>query len=71
MEIQVVVGDRWQNNEEELAKRIARIVSVDDSCCEQKEDGYKWALDFRGNDWWMSDIENGVVKICYRNHGRT
>lgn len=65
MEIQVVVGDRWKN-EEELAKRVARIVSVDDSCCEKKEDGYDWALDYRGNDWWMSGIEAGVVSICYR-----
>jgi hypothetical protein len=64
MEIEIHVGRRWrgEGEEEQLAKRIARIVAYDDTACELKKDGYKWALDYRGNDWWMSGIENGVVK---------
>jgi hypothetical protein len=68
MEIRIRVGRRWKNegDEEQLAKRIARIVSYSDEACEQKKDGYKWALDYRGNDWWMSGIEDGYIKVAYR-----
>ena len=66
MEIEINLGRRWKDQEEALAKRIARIVASDDTCCELKPDGYKWTLDFRGNDWWMTGIEDGKVKIAYR-----
>lgn len=68
MEIEVKV--RKNRNEEELAKRIARIVAHDDTCCQKKENG--WALDYRGNDWFMTGIEDvegqkyGIVKVDYR-----
>lgn len=66
MEIEINVGKRWADNEEALAKRIARVVANDDTCCEQQQDGYKWTLDYRGNDWKMTGIENGIVKVSYR-----
>ena len=69
MEIEIKVGKRWSDNEEALAKRIARVVAADDTCCGPQESGYKWTLDWRGNDWKMSGIEDGVVKVSYRYGG--
>ena len=66
MEIEIHVGNRWDGQEELLAKRIASIVGTDDSCCYEKDYGYKWNLDARKNDWKMSGIENGKIKISYR-----
>lgn len=64
MEISVKVHRRWKD-EENLVKRIARIVCYDDSQIFQKDTGYKWQLN-SGNDWWTSGLENGEIKVCYR-----
>jgi len=73
MEIEIKVSPRWE--EADLAKRIARIVASDDTCCEKKSGGYEWALDYRGNDWWMTGIQDvegqkyKIVKVAYRYGG--
>jgi len=80
MEIEIKVRKNW--DETELAKRIARIVSYSDAFCQKKESGYKWSLNYQGNDWWMSGIEevegrlgfdshrHAIVKVSYRyGHG--
>lgn len=73
MEIEIKVANRWE--EADLAKRIARIVAIDDTGCEKKSKGYAWALDYRGNDWFMTNIEKvegeryGIVKVSYRYGG--
>lgn len=66
MQIHITVGDRWKDNEGELAKRIARVVCYTDEHCIQQSSGYKWSLNCQGNDWKMSEIENGVVRVSYR-----
>lgn len=68
MEIPIYVGKRWKGQEAELAKRVARIISRDDEGCVPggKNGGYPWQLDERGNDWWMTDIKNGVFLVVYR-----
>ena len=72
MEIEIIVGNRWENNEEELAKRIARVVCYSDKHCIQQSSGYKWSLNCQGNDWKMSEIEDGVVRVSYRyGYGHT
>lgn len=68
-EIEIHIGHEWNGDEEDeeaLAKRIARIVSSDDMSVYRQKRGYKWVLDAWSNDWFMTGIENGVVKIAYR-----
>lgn len=70
MEIEIKVRDTW--DEADLAKRIARIVASDDTCCEKQSKGYEWSLNYRGNDWWMTGLQDvegqkyKVVKVAYR-----
>jgi hypothetical protein len=57
-----------------LVKRIARVVSHDDSMCERQKDGYKWGLHTSANNWWASGIEHDgkhyFIKVAYRyGHG--
>lgn len=69
MEIAIYVGKKWAD-EERLAKRIARIIGPDDSGCRKQEHGYAYAWDLGGNEWWMTSIKDGVVKVAYRyGHG--
>lgn len=67
-EIGIHVGNLWggEDGEELLAKRIARIVASDDISVYRQKHGYKWVLDAWSNDWFMTGIENGAVKVAYR-----
>jgi len=54
-------------------KRIARVLFHDDAGCKQKSDGYKWALDERGNNWWSNGIQGEgkelYIEIAFRYGG--
>jgi hypothetical protein len=69
MDFEIEVGNRWKD-EAELARRIARVVvSYGDAGCVRKDNG-SWRLD-GGNDWFMSPIQDGKVRVSYRyGHGR-
>lgn len=64
-EITVKIHHRWKD-EEQLVKRIARVTQYTDEYVQQKQDGYKWTLNYQSNDWWCSGIEDGHIKIAYR-----
>lgn len=65
-EIEVHIGHGWDDHEEDLAKRIARVVASDDMSVYRQKRSYKWVLDAWSNDWFMTGIENGMVKVAYR-----
>ena len=64
MEIIIKVHHFW--TEELLVKRIARVVCHTDAHVQLRRDGYKWDLDYSGNNWWASALEDRQIKIAYR-----
>lgn len=66
VEIEIHIGQGWDDQEEDLARRIARVVAGDDMSVARQKKGYKWALDMWSNDWFMTGIDGGTVKVVYR-----
>jgi hypothetical protein len=61
-EEEIEIGPNW--NEEDLMKRLNRIISPHDYGLFKKDTGYGWQLD-SSNDYW-AQIRDGKLVLAYR-----
>ena len=64
MEEVIEVSPGWVKEEEELMKRLNRIISIHTYGLFKKDTGYGWQLDST-NDYWAS-IRDGKLVLAYR-----